>query len=284
MSAEVPDDYTALSVDRTGSIATVTIDNPPCNVMTRSLFRDLSAVAAELEVEDDITVVVLQSADPEFFIAHFDVELLIHAPETDPTKIQPGTELNVFDRMCERFATMPKVTIAKVAGRVGGGGSELAMACDMRFGAIGRAVVNQMEVPIGILPGGGGTQRLPRLVGYARAAEVILGGIDLDARTGELWGYFNRAVPAVDLDTCVDTLAQRIADSPPNAVRLAKAALRASQPDLSEGLITETFYFDQLMAQPESRHLMQRFLDLGGQTRDGERIVADLSHRTAKGD
>jgi enoyl-CoA hydratase/carnithine racemase len=250
--------------------------------MTRDLFRDLTAAGAELESDDDILVVILQSNDPDFFIAHFDVELLVNAPQNDPSDVQRSDALNVFDLMCERFATMPKVTIAKIAGRAGGGGSELAMACDMRFGAIGAAVVNQMEVPIGILPGGGGTQRLPRLVGYARAAEVILGGVDLDAATGEQWGYFNRALPPDELDAYVGMVAQRIADSPPQAVRLAKAALLASQQDPTEGLITESFLFDQLMAQPESRRLMQRFLDLGGQTRDGERNVADLSHQTSK--
>ena len=89
---------------------------------------------------------------------------------------------------------MDKVTIAQIEGRVGGGGSELVSSMDMRFGVIGKTVVNQMEVPLGILPGGGGTQRLPRLVGRGRAMEIVLGAQDLDAETAERWGYLNESM------------------------------------------------------------------------------------------
>ena len=109
---------------------------------------------------------------------------------------------------------MPKATIAEINGRVGGGGSELASSCDMRFGAIGRTIVNQMEVPLGIIPGGTGTQRLPRLVGRGRAMEIILGGVDIDAVTAERWGYLNRALPPDELRPFVDSLAHRIARFP----------------------------------------------------------------------
>ena len=275
--------YQRLTVDITDRVAWVTIDNPPCNVMTIELFIDLLKLSSDLEIDDRITVVVLQSADPDFFIAHFDVELLVQMASEAGGPVEPGTELNAFDEMCERFRTMPKATIAKIAGRVGGGGSELAMACDMRFGALGKAVMNQMEVPIGILPGGGGTQRLPGLVGRGRAAELILGAVDLDAITGERWGYFNRALPADELDAHVAGLAQRIASFPPESVRHAKAAMIEGIPDPTEGLINESWHFDQLMALPEARQLMQRFLDLGGQTRDGEMDVAELAARAARG-
>ena len=114
---------------------------------------------------------------------------------------------------------MGTATIVKVAGRVGGGGAELAASCDMRFGVLGRTMVNQMEVPIGILPGGSGTQRLPRLVGRGRAMEFVLGGIDVDADTVERWGWLNRAFATrSELDTYVDDLARRIASFPPDAV------------------------------------------------------------------
>ena len=95
---------------------------------------------------------------------------------------------------------MPKITIAQIEGRVGGGGCELIQAFDMRFGVVDKTVINQMEVPLGILPGGGGTQRLPRLLGRGRALEIVLGGEDLDAATAERWGLLNRAFAANEIE------------------------------------------------------------------------------------
>ncbi len=271
------DDYRHLTVETDGRIVWITIDNPPINLITVDLLRDLLRVSARVEADDESTVVVLQSANPDFFIAHFDVTALQQAPSDPPDR---PTELNPFDVMIERFRTMAKVTICKIAGRVGGGGSELAMGCDLRYAALGQAVMNQMEVPIGIIPGGGGTQRLPGLVGYSRAAELILGGLDLDAATGAEWGYFTRALPPEDLDAYVDELAHRIAGFDPAAVRGAKTALMRSQPDPAEALIDETHIFNGLLARPSAQRLLQRFLDQGGQTPDGERrideLVADL--------
>jgi enoyl-CoA hydratase/carnithine racemase len=173
---------------------------------------------------------------------------------------------------------MPKATIAKIAGRVGGGGAELSASCDMRFGLLGRTVVNQMEVPIGILPGGTGTQRLPRLVGRGRAMELVLGGVDLDAATAERWGWLNRAFATGDeLDAYVDDLARRIASYPPQAVVNGKAAVLAAEGDPTPGLVEEAYLFDQLVARPDARAAMQRFLDAGGQTREGELRVGELN-------
>lgn len=277
MSAE---GYETIDLRVEGRLATITIDNPPVNVITRTLLIDLLKVTERLAAGDpDVTVVVLQSANPEFFIAHFDVAALVASDTSEPA--QRRDELNVFDQLCERFHTMDALTICKIAGRVGGGGAEIAMGCDMRFGALGHAVVNQMEVPIGILPGGGGTQRLPRLVGWGRACEMILGGVDLDAETGERWGWFDHAVALNELDARVDALASRVASFPPEAVRHAKAAMRAGAAPLREGLLTETHHFDQLMRTETAATAMQRFLDFGGQTPEGERVVDELSARVA---
>src|SRR6202035_4416668 len=127
-------------------------------------------------------------------------------------------DANAWHVMCERFRTMDKVTIAQIEGRVGGGGAEISASFDMRFGAVGRTIINQMEVPVGILPGGTGTQRLPRLLGRGRALEVILGGVDLDAETAERWGWLNRALPPAEVGPFVGALARRIAGFPPQAV------------------------------------------------------------------
>jgi enoyl-CoA hydratase/carnithine racemase len=179
-------DYELVHVDVEGGVAVATIDAPPMNVMTVALYLQLADLCAEVESDEAARVVVFRSADPDFFIAHFDVSAILQFP-TDQPPVR-AQQLNPFHTMCERVRTMPKATIAEINGRVGGGGSEFALSCDMRFGATGRTVVNQMEVPLGILPGGTGTQRLPRLVGRGRALEIILGGVDLDAETAERWG------------------------------------------------------------------------------------------------
>ena len=277
---DLSDDYHHLSITTEGRAVWATIDNPPVNLITRELLIDLLRFSERVAEDPDSTVVVLQSANPDFFIAHFDVTLLQREPGDPPAR---PTELNAFDAMIERFRTMPKATICKIAGRVGGGGSELAMGCDMRFAAVGRAVMNQMEVPIGIIPGGGGTQRLPGLVGHNRAAELILGGLDLDAATGEEWGYFNRALPPDELDTYVDGLARRIAGFDPDAVRGAKAGLLRAQADPTEGLIDETHIFNGLQSTAPAQALMQRFLDLGGQTPEGELRMEELAGELGDG-
>ncbi len=273
------DDYEHLSIATEGRAVWATIDNPPINLITRELLVDLLRFSERAAADPNSTVVVLQSANPDFFIAHFDVTLLQREPGEAPPR---PTELNAFDEMIERFRTMPKATICKIAGRVGGGGSELAMGCDMRFAALGRAVMNQMEVPIGIIPGGGGTQRLPGLVGHSRAAELILGGLDLDAVTGEAWGYFNRALPPEDLDAYVDGLARRVASFDPDAVRGAKHSLLRAQVEPTDGLIDETHIFNTLQASDSAQQLLQRFLELGGQTPAGELRMEDLAAEIAE--
>ena len=269
------DDFELLRIERDAGVTFATIDAPPINVMTPPLFRELAKFSAHVADDDTVRVVVLRSDNPDFFIAHFDVEAILSFPAEGAA--ERPTELGGFHAMCERYRTMPKATIVEIGGRVGGGGSELSMSCDMRFGALDRTVINQMEVPIGILPGGTGTQRLPRLVGRGRAMEVILGGVDLDARTAEQWGYLNRALPADELRPFVNELAYRIAKFPPQAVALAKQATNAADElPLREGLLEEQYLFQRLMRTPEARPAMEQFLEFGGQTRDGEMRVAEL--------
>jgi len=267
-------EYTLLKVDVQGRVGTVTLDNPPINLITMDLFTELAALARELEADPDLTVVVLRSADPDFFLAHFDVETLLALANSDAA--EPPAEQNEYHAMCERFRTMNKVTIACIEGRVGGGGSELAASFDMRFGVRGRTIVNQMEVPLGILPGGTGTQRLPRLVGRARALEIILGANDLDAETAERWGYLNRVFEADAIAPFVDALAQRIASFPAEAVRLAKASVDHAESPLAEGLPAESRLFQELLHSDAAKTNMRRFLEAGGQTREGELRVAEL--------
>ena len=265
-----------LRVETGDGVCVATIDAPPVNVMTPDLFDALASFADAVATDDDVRVVVLRSANPTFFIAHFDVSALLDVPVDGPA-VRP-VRLGRFHRMCERFRTMPKATICEIEGRVGGGGAELAANFDMRFGAIDTMVLNQMEVPLGILPGGSGTQRIPELVGRGRALEIVLGGGDIDAGTAERWGWLNRAVPAADLADLVDALARRIAAWPPEAVAMAKqSVLDASTSSGDAGLNEEQYLFRRLLRSPAAQDRMRAFLDAGGQTAPGERRVADLT-------
>ena len=268
-------EYEFLTVNLDDRLAEVVIDNPPINLMTPQLYQELRGLCAELEVDEDLSVVLFKSANPDFFIAHFDVEAILDFPTDEEPKREE--ELNPFHQMCEQVRTMDKVTIAQIEGRVGGGGSEFVSSMDMRFGVIDRTIINQMEVPIGILPGGSGTQRLPRLIGLGRAMEVVLGGGDLDAKTAERWGYLNRVFEADEVEDWVSNFAKRIAGFPVQAVRLAKAAVLNSDMPLEEGLKEEAFLFAQLLRTPDAQTQMKQFLELGGQTKEGELRVADLS-------
>ena len=275
-------DYQLLTVDSTGRIATVTIDNPPINIITPQLYLELVGLVAQLKDDDRLSVVVFKSADPDFFIAHYDVENILKFP-TDGDA-ERNLELSDSHTMCERLRTMNKVTIAQIEGRVGGGGSELAASMDMRFGVIDKTVINQMEVPLGILPGGSGTQRLPRLVGRGRAMEIVLGADDLDAQTAERWGYLNRIYDADQINAKVAALAKRIARFPVEAVRLAKASVNASDLPIQQGLQEEAYLFARLLRSQAAQHNMSQFLQIGGQTREGELRVSELSAQLGKTD
>ncbi len=273
-------DYDLLNVEIEGRLAVVTISNPPINIITPPLYAELAALTGELKADPDLTVVVFKSADPDFFLAHFDVEAILMFPTDTPA--EKDQELNEYHIMCERVRTMDKVTIAQIEGRVGGGGSEFVSSMDMRFGVAGKTKVNQMEIPLGILPGGTGTQRLPRLVGRGRAMEIVLGGDDLDAETAERWGYLNRIFAADEIDAWVMNFARRIASFPVEAVRLGKESVNAAEKPLSEGLVEEAYLFQRLLRNDSAQENMRKFLEIGGQTREGELRVGELNAELGK--
>jgi enoyl-CoA hydratase/carnithine racemase len=269
-------DYQTVSVHVDGGVAACTIDNGPINLFDAALYGDMSRLALQLQHDRDVRVVVMQSANPEFFIAHFDVSLILQFPPRPAS-----TELNDFQLMCERFRTMPKATIALIEGRVGGGGSELALSFDMRFAALGRAVFNQPEVALGIIPGGSGTVRLPRLIGRSRALEVILGCDDIDAATAERWGWVNRALPPDELRTYVSNLARRIASFPVGAVAEAKASVLRAETDIPRHLLDEAAAFSRTYPTDDAQRAMTAFLAKGGQTAAGELRLGALAAELA---
>jgi enoyl-CoA hydratase/carnithine racemase len=264
---------TRVDVDR--GVAWATIDHPPMNLWDAVLTHDLVALIAAFETDPDARVLVLTSADPEYFIAHADVEMIRGLP-TDA--LGAGDQPAPINHLLERFRTMPKISIALVSGIARGGGSEIALACDFRF-ATPDARLAQPEVALGISPGAGGTQRLTRLVGRARALEIVVGCADVTGADAAAIGYVNRVIDAAAIDDDVRALAVRIAAMPPHAVAAAKAAIDAALPDPTPGLAIEGGAFQSTLSHPETRRRMDAFLAGGGQTRDGERDLAAVLDR-----
>ncbi len=272
--------YTCLDVKVDRGVAFVTIDHPPINLFDLALIGEMDRVGRELEADSGVRVVVLQSANPEFFIAHADVTLIQQLPKEVPPKAKT---LGPFHQMVERFRSMPKATIGKIEGRARGGGSELLLSLDMRFGAIGRAILSQPEVAVGIIPGGSGTQRLPRLMGRGRALEVILGCEDFPAELAERYGYINRALPADEITPFVERLAYRIASFPPEAIALAKASVNDAELPTVEGLIEEAHYFNRSVATKDAQERMAKFMKAGGQTPEVEMWLTSVVEKLKAG-
>jgi enoyl-CoA hydratase/carnithine racemase len=266
--------YTCLDVRVDRGVAFATIDHPPINLLDLALIQELDRLGRELAADTAVRAVVLQSANPDFFIAHADVTLI----QLLPRDVPKATELGLFHQMVERFRTMPKATIGKIEGRARGGGSELLLSLDMRFAAIGRAILAQPEVALGIIPGGSGTQRLPRLMGRARALEIILGCEDIPAELAERYGYINRALPAAELTPFVERLAYRIASFPAAAIALAKASVDAAERPTADGLLEEAHFFNQSLATSEAQERMAAFMQMGGQTPEVELRLTDDLH------
>jgi len=273
------DGYNCLKIRLDRGVLFVTVDNPPINLLDLPLIQEIDRLGREIEADDDVKVVVFDSANPDFFIAHADVNLILQMPTEVPPK---PTTLGPFHAMVDRFRTMPKVSIAKIEGRARGGGSEFVLSLDMRFGALGRAILGQPEVGVGIIPGGSGTQRLPRLMGRSRALEVVLGCDDFPADLAERYGYINRALPPDEIGPFVERLAYRIASFPAEAIALAKASVSSAELPTAEGLIEEAHFFNQSVATDAAQKRMKKFLELGGQTREVELDLTGLVEKLAE--
>src|SRR5438874_4851394 len=197
----------------------VTIDHPPLNIFGPDTIPQLNEVITAIETDQDLKVVVFDSAIEGFFLTHYD----FLAKVEDTTSLPPGpTGLPPLPDMLARLSRAPVVSIASIRGRATGVGSELALACDMRFASREKAILSQWEVGAGLVPGGGPMARLPRLMGRGRALEVLLGADDIPGDLAELYGYVNRSLPDSDLDAFVESLATRIASFDKQAISETK--------------------------------------------------------------
>ena len=197
----------------------VTIDRPPLNIFGPETIPQLNEIITALETDKQVKVVVFDSAVEGFFLTHYD--FLAKLEET--TSLPPGpTGLQPLPDMLVRLSRAPVVSIASIRGRATGVGSELALACDMRFASREKAILSHFEVGAGVVPGGGPMARLPRLMGRGRALEVLLGADDIPGDLAELYGYVNRSLPDSDLDAFVESLATRIASFDKRAISETK--------------------------------------------------------------
>src|SRR5258706_2271106 len=194
-------------IEETPAFWRVIFDYPPFNMLDATIFEGLQDLIARMEASPTLRVVVFESANPEFYLAHFD---LTGKTGNITTAVGPSGLPILMDTFV-RLTKSPVVSIAKIRGCVRGACSEFVLACDMRFASRETALLGQPEVGVGVHPGGGGTERLPHLVGRGRALEIVLGANDFDGDTAERYGYVNRALPDSELDAFVDALARRIA-------------------------------------------------------------------------
>src|SRR5437764_4943045 len=186
----------------------VTFHHPPLNIFGPETIPQLNEIITALETDENVKVVVFDSAVQGFFLTHYD----FLAPLEETTRLPPGpTGLQPLPDLLVRLSRAPVVSIVSIRGRATGVGSELALACDMRFASREKALLSQWEVGAGLVPGGGPIARLPRLMGRGRALEVLLSSDDIGGDLAALYGYVNRALPDAELDAFVDALATRLA-------------------------------------------------------------------------
>lgn len=232
---------------------TITFSNPPINIFLPSTIVELRALMADLEADPSVKVVVFQSANPEFFVAHLDVAQAAQRPEA----------LGQWRDFVLRLSSAPVVSIAKIRGRTRGIGNEFVLACDMRFASRQNALFGQPEIGVGLVPGGGALEWLPRVVGRSRALEIVLSGDDFDADIAERYGWVNRSLDDAALDSFVDNLARRLASFDRETLAAAKAQVnRFGKPTAAELQSSNDLFFP-LLALPGAQARRAKVRDIG---------------------
>jgi enoyl-CoA hydratase/carnithine racemase len=271
--------FETLTVRVEGGVLFVDIAAPPMNLLGPALVRDLVALIKQAEANDAVKVLVFTSADPDYFMAHVDVtQITAYRDEAAKLTGEPSIAL-----LFRHLSASRLVTIAQIAGRVRGAGSEFVLACDMRFAARESALFGQPEPGLGVIPGGGGVQHLVRLMGRARALEVLLSADDYDAELAERYGWINRALPARALGDFVRALAHRIAGFPAVGQVAVKERVNTIALAPVEDFRRDSDLFSEGMRHPEAQKRIQAALTRGFQTRDAEmalgRWLGDLADR-----
>jgi enoyl-CoA hydratase/carnithine racemase len=247
-------EFKQLSVDRSRpGIWTVTFSNPPINMFVPETIEELRLLMTNIEADPSLKVVVFQSADPSFFVAHLDVTKAAKQPDV----------LDLWRDFVLRLSSSPVVSIAKVRGRTRGIGNEFVLACDMRFASRQNALFGNPEVGVGLIPGGGALEWLPRLVGRSRALEIALSGDDFDADIAERYGWVNRTLDDDKLDAFVDALVQRLASFDHEVLAAAKAQInRFGMPTAAELKSSNDMIFS-ILAGPSAQARRAKIRGIG---------------------
>jgi enoyl-CoA hydratase/carnithine racemase len=231
----------------------VVFDYPPFNVVDATMFQGLQDLLARMDVSPSLRVIVFESASHEFYLSHFDLT----GKTGNITTAVGRSGLPILADTFVRLTRSPVASIAKIRGCVRGVSSEFVLACDMRFASRENTRLGQPEVGVGLHPGGGGTERLPHVVGRGRALEIILGANDFDGDTAERYGYINRALPETELDGFVDALARRIASFDRRAVAAAKNLVNQVSLPSTDQLLSALNSFQTALTWPEAQRRIQ---------------------------
>lgn len=238
----------------------VTFDHPPLNIFGPETIPELNEIITALEADEDVEVVVFDSAVEGFFLTHYN----FLAPLEELARIPPGpTGLQALPDMLVRLSRTPVVSIALIRGRATGVGSELALASDMRFASREKAILSQWEVGAGLVPGGGPMARLPRLIGRGRALEVLLSADDIHGELAERYGYVNRSLPDAELDGFVDALAMRIASFDKQAIAATKHLVDVASLPPDEEIKPEWDAFIAALGRPVSQKRIKALMERG---------------------
>lgn len=271
--------FETLNVRREGGVLFTEIEAPPMNLLGPELVRDLVTLIQRAEADEAIEVLVFTSADPDYFISHVDLNKVTEY-RAEAAKLTGEASIGLLFRY---LSASRLVSIAQIEGRVRAAGSEFVLACDMRFAARESAIFGQFEPAFGQLPGGGAAQHLTRLLGRARALEVMLSAEDYDAELAERYGWINRALPADALGDFVNALAHRIAGFPAAGHVVVKDRVNTIALAPVEDFRCDSDLFGEEVRTPEAQRLIAAALKQGFQTRDAELdlsgVLGDLHHR-----
>lgn len=258
-----------LAVRRKGPVLFADIAAPPMNLLGPELVRDLVTLLQDAEADDTVRVLVFASADPDYFVSHVDLTR-ISEYRAEAAKLTGEASIAL---LFHHLSVSRLVTIAQIAGRVRAAGSEFVLACDMRFAARESGIFSQFEPAFGQIPGGGAAQHLTRLMGRARALEVLLSAQDYDAELAERYGWINRAMPADELDDFVTSLAHRIAGFPAGGHTAVKERVNAIALAPAEDFRRDSDLFGQAARTREVQRLIEAAMKRGLQTREAELIL-----------
>ena len=246
-------------IEETSAYWRVLFDYPPFNIMDATIFEGLQDLLARMDSSPGLRVVVFESANPEFYLAHFDLTGKLGNITTAVGRSGLPILMDTFVRL----TTSPVVSMAKIRGCVRGACSEFVLACDMRFASRENTLLGQPEVGVGVHPGGGGAERLPHLVGRGRALEIVLGANDFDGDTAERYGYVNRSLPDTELDGFVDALARRVASFDRRAIAAAKNLVNQVSLPSADRLLDALNSFETSLTWSEAQQRIQALLDRG---------------------